>query len=675
MSTIVNDIEALKAQLRKYEYHYYILDNPLVPDAEYDRCFKALQHLERQFPECLTADSPTQRVGAKPDTAFEPIAHKQPMLSLNNVFTEAELFAFIQRAADRLDKSPETLSFVGEPKLDGLAVNLLYENGFLIQAATRGDGIIGENILANIKTIPSIPLKLWHPHPPTHIEIRGEVYMPKAAFLQLNAMQQKKEEKIFANPRNAAAGSLRQLDPAITAARSLSIYCYGIGACDEDFALPQTHLEQLKLLRQLGFRVAEEHVLCHGLQECLHYYAMMLQKREELSYEVDGIVFKLNNILWQRDLGYVARAPRFACAYKFPALEEITRIIAVDFQVGRTGVLTPVARLKPVNVAGVVVSNATLHNMDEINRKGICIGDTVVIRRAGDVIPEVVSVIMEGRENPSPIIMPSHCPICQAAVLRLPGEAAARCTGGLFCPAQLKRMIWHFASRKAMDIEGLGPAIIDQLLENKLIKDVADLYYLTLEKLLTLPRMGKKSAENILQALEKSKQTTFKRFLYALGIREIGEVGAGLLAQHFADIKSLSNASIEMLTNLSDIGPVGAYNIIHFFSQPYHHEIINKLESAGIQWPQSEITSIDETNPFFKKTVVLTGTLMSLSREVAKAQLECLGAKVSNSISAKTDFLIVGMEPGSKLLKATQLQVPVLDENSFIQLLENAIVS
>lgn len=668
--SIEQELETLRTSLRNYDYHYYVLDQPLIPDAEYDRIFKQLQALEADYPELISPDSPTQRVGIRPQSAFEPIEHKQPMLSLSNVFDEEELFAFIKRIADKLEKAGHELLFIGEPKLDGLAVNLTYVNGMLTAAATRGDGLIGENILNNIKTIASVPLKLRGEHLPAYLEVRGEVYMPKAGFAAFNAKQEALGEKVFANPRNAAAGSLRQLDPAVTAARPLALYCYGTGAC-EGFTLPMTHLEQLSLLQELGFRTSTENAPCLGVEGCLAYYEAMLTKRDSLAYEMDGVVYKLNNIHWQRDLGFIARAPRFAWAHKFPALEELSEILSVDFQVGRTGALTPVARLKPVAVAGVIVSNATLHNMDEIERKNICVGDHVIIRRAGDVIPEVVAVVLEKRPpHVQPITLPQYCPVCGADVVRVEGEAVARCTGGLFCAAQLKRRIWHFASRKAMAIDGLGQVIIDQLVDLNFIADVADLYYLSLEKLQSLPRLGEKSAQNLINSLEKSKSTSLQRFIYALGIREVGEAGARLLAAHFSNIESLTTASYEFLMSLPDIGPVGASNIVHFFSQEHNQAIVKKLLAAGVHWPFIEIKEVDVNNPFYHKTVVLTGTLREMSRDQAKNRLESLGAKVAGSVSAKTDYVIAGTEAGSKLVKAQQLGLSILNELEFIQLLE-----
>lgn len=662
------EMDELKERIRQYDYHYYVLDEPLVPDIEYDRCFKALQAIEEAHPELVTNDSPTKRVGGKAASAFPPISHIKPMLSLSNVFSEEELEAFLKRVQDRLDFEG-ILEFTCEPKLDGLAVNLTYENGYLTKASTRGDGTVGEDITNNIKTIPSVPLKLLVDNPPSLIEIRGEVYMPKAGFEAYNAKARLRGEKIFANPRNAAAGSLRQLDPHLTAQRPLAIYCYGIGAC-ENYLLPKTQFELLNLLKTFGFRVSSEVKLAKGLSGLLAYYRAILEKRDDLAYEIDGVVYKVNSIVLQEELGFIARAPRFACAHKFPALEEMTEIEAVDFQVGRTGALTPVARLKPVSVAGVTVSNATLHNMDEIQRKDIHIGDTVIIRRAGDVIPEVVSVVLEKRPaNTQLIELPKHCPICQAEVFKEEGDAVARCSGGLFCKAQLKRLLWHFASRKAMSIDGLGDILIEQLVDLNLVKDLADLYRLDLETLAALPRMGIKSSEKLLMAIEKSKKTTFSRFLYALGIREVGEVSARVLAETYKDINPLKEAKMDELMLLRDIGPVVAESIVHFFAEHHNLDVIEKLLQEGLSWEITEKKIFNESHPFYGKTMVLTGSLSSMSRDEAGARLLAVGAKVSSSVSAKTDYVVAGTEAGSKLAKAEALNVTILNEDEFLALL------
>ena len=670
LNDIQKEISKLREQIRTYDYHYYVLDEPLVPDAEYDRCFKKLQQLEQVSPELITGDSPTQRVSGSPSEAFEPLSHRQPMLSLGNVFSEEELQAFMKRVGSGIDSTVSDLVFTCEPKLDGLAVNLIYEHGVLIGAATRGDGAVGENITANIKTIATVPLRLLSSSPPDFIEVRGEVVMPKAGFIAMNDRARAADEKIFANPRNAAAGSLRQLNPEITAQRPLAIYFYGIGVYEGNNPLPDSHFDQLNWLKCLGFRISPENKRVRGMQGCLDYYHNIQNRRDNLPYEIDGVVYKLDSIALQKKLGFVARAPRFACAHKYPAREEMTEILAVDFQVGRTGALTPVARLKPVLVSGVMVSNATLHNRDEIHRKDIRIGDTVVIRRAGDVIPEVVSVVMEKRPaNAQVIELPGHCPVCGAEVVQEEHEAVARCSGGLFCKAQLKRIIWHFASRRAMAIDGLGQALIDQLVDQGLIQDVADLYHLRLKDLISLPHSGTKSAQNLLDAIEKSKITTFKRFISSLGIREIGEVSAGILAEEFRRIETLKLATFDQLLTLHDIGPVGAYHVIHFFSQPHNQLVIDKLLASGVHWPVLEKSALNPQHPLYGKVLVLTGTMTSMSREEAKARIEAIGAKVTGSVSAKTNYVVAGESAGSKYDKAVQLGVNILSEEAFLAML------
>lgn len=670
LNNATQQLLTLQEKIRLYDYHYYVLDEPLVPDVEYDRCYRALQDLETQHPELVSSNSPTQRVSGTSSEAFAAVAHKQPMLSLSNVFNEQELDAFIKRARDKLDEPNQQLVFTCEPKLDGLAVNMTYEKGLLTQAATRGDGAHGENITANIKTIASIPLKLRSDNPPALIEIRGEVFIPKAGFNAYNDKARALGEKTFANPRNAAAGSLRQLNPAITANRPLDMYCYGIGAC-EGYKLPDSHGEQLVLLNSFGFRVSSETKQVIGIEGCLDYYRKLLSKRDELPFEIDGVVYKIDSIPLQQQLGFISRAPRFACAHKFPASEEMTVLLAVDFQVGRTGALTPVARLAPVSVGGVTVSNATLHNMDEISRKDIQIGDTVIIRRAGDVIPEVVGVVMEKRPlTTKPINLPKQCPVCGSDVFKEDDEAVARCVGGLFCKAQLKRMMWHFASRKAMYIDGLGSVLIEQLVDEGLVHHLSDLYELELQALMKLERMGKKSAENLLNALEHSKKTTLARFIYALGIREIGESSARTLGEHFSEINSLQAATVEELMALPDIGPVGASNVVHFFAQPHNIDVIRRLLDLGIHWPKVEKKAINPESPFFGKIVVLTGTLNTMGREEAKVTLLARGAKVSGSVSSKTDFVVAGSEAGSKLDKALELGIRVLSEEELIGMLD-----
>jgi DNA ligase (NAD+) len=653
----------LREQLREHNYRYYVLNQPSIPDVEYDRLFRELQQLEQQHPELKTPDSPTQRVGATPVKSFLPVKHDIPMLSLANAFTFEELDDFDQRIHDRL-KTHDPIEYACEPKLDGLAVSLLYEDGILIRAATRGDGETGENVTQNIKTIQSIPLKLRADYP-AHVEIRGEVFMTKEGFNQLNELARKNNEKTFANPRNAAAGSLRQLDSKVTATRPLSFYAYEIGG---EYA--KTHSEHLSLIAKWGLPIVPETAVVMGIEGCKIYYENMSKKRDSLSYEIDGVVYKVNERQLQKKLGFVSRAPRWAIAHKFPAHEELTVIHDVEFQVGRTGALTPVARLNPVQVAGVMVSNATLHNMDEIERKDIQIGDTVIVRRAGDVIPEVVSSLKERRPaNAKKITLPTHCPVCGSKVAQVEGEAVLRCEAGLYCPAQRKEAIKHFASRRAMDIEGLGDKLVEQLVDEKLIHHVDDLYKLTLNQLANLDRMGEKSAQNLLDALEKSKKTALARFIYALGIREVGEATAKILAQHFGSLEKIADADESALLDIHDIGPVVAKHIVLFFKEPHHKKIIQSLIESGIHWPAIEKPS-SESQPLLGKSFVITGTLFAMTREEVKEKLELLGAKITNSVSKKTDFVIIGENPGSKAEKAEALGIKILSESELEQLLK-----
>lgn len=658
-------IEKLREQIRLYDHHYYGLDAPLVPDAEYDRVMNQLIELEKQNPQWVTSDSPTQRVGRALASSLEPIAHQKPMLSLNNVFTKEDLEQFIKRIQTQLGVM--NLEFAAEPKLDGLAINLTYKNGALISAATRGDGLTGEDVTANIKTIHAVPLKLLGDHFPPFLEVRGEVYMSKKSFQSLNQYCLHHGQKQFANPRNAAAGSLRQLNPEMTASRDLSIYVYGIGAC-EDFILPKTHWEQMMLLKQLGFRVSSENQIVFGLKGCLDYHDVILTKRRELPFEIDGVVYKLNDIDLQNEMGFVAKAPRFACAHKFPAMEEITRLEQVDFQVGRTGVITPVARLKPVSVGGVTVSNATLHNMSEIKRKDIKIGDDVIVRRAGDVIPEIVGVVLQNRQEVTDINFPSHCPICHSAIEHEPDGVLARCTGGLQCSAQLEGGLKHFVSRKAMAIDGIGEQLIHQLVEQGLVKDVADIYQISALQWISLPRMAKKSVQNILDSLKNSKNTEFSRVLYALGIREIGEVGAKTLAKRFQSFEALQNASLEDFLALEDFGPVAALSVYDAFHNAEFLGTCQKLISHGVTWSaKTEETSLHPD--IAHKTFVLTGSLTQLTRDEAVRELEKRGAKMSNSVSKKTDVVVVGDNPGSKYQKALELGIQIMNEDTLLQLL------
>ena len=658
-------VEQLREQIRLHNYRYYVLDDPLVPDAEYDRLMRELQALEAEYPELVTADSPTQRVGATPLSEFGEIRHERPMLSLDNAFDDEEVADFDRRARERLQV--EEIEYAAEPKLDGLAVSLLYERGTLVRGATRGDGTTGEDITQNVRTIESIPLRLIGTGFPRRLEVRGEVFMSRAGFRRLNQRQQQQGEKLFVNPRNAAAGSVRQLDARITAERPLEIYCYGTGLV-EGGELPGRHSEILQHLRGWGLRVCPGIKRVDGLKGCLAYYRDLEARRDRLAFDIDGVVFKVDRLDYQRQLGFVARAPRWAIARKFPAQEEMTRVVAIDVQVGRTGAVTPVARLDPVFVGGVTVTNATLHNEDEVHRKDVRVGDTVIVRRAGDVIPEVVSVIREKRPRGARrFVMPVRCPVCGSDIERVDDEAVARCTGGLYCEAQRKEAIKHFASRRAMDIEGLGDKLVEQLVDQKLIDDVAGLYSLDAEVVAGLERMGEKSANKLIAALEKSKKTTFDRFLYALGIREVGDTTARALAQAFGDLDALMQADAEKLEAVRDIGPVVANHIVHFFQQPHNRKVIEKLLAAGIRWPA---VKAGRHHPLAGRSYVLTGTLSGMTRDEARQRLQALGATVAGSVSKKTTAVVAGEKPGSKLAKAQTLGVPVLSEAEFMKLLE-----
>lgn len=666
MTNIQTQIDNLRKTLRQYEYEYHVLDNPTVPDSEYDRLFHQLKALELEHPEFLTSDSPTQRVGAKPLSGFSQIRHEIPMLSLDNAFSDEEFKAFVKRIEDRLIVLPKPLTFCCEPKLDGLAVSILYVNGILTQAATRGDGTTGEDITANIRTIRNIPLQLLTDNPPARLEVRGEVFMPHAGFERLNEYALEHGEKTFANPRNAAAGSLRQLDPNITSKRPLVLNAYGIGIA-EGVELPNTHYARLQWLKSIGIPVNPEIRLCNGTNDVLDFYRDIQNKRSSLGYDIDGTVLKINDIALQNELGFISKAPRWAIAYKFPAQEELTVLNDVEFQVGRTGAITPVAKLEPVFVAGVTVSNATLHNGDEIERLNIAIGDTVVIRRAGDVIPQIIGVLHERRpDNAKPIIFPTNCPVCDSQIIRIEGEAVARCTGGLFCAAQRKEALKHFVSRKAMDIDGVGGKLIEQLVDRELIHTPADLFKLDLTTLTRLERMGAKSAENALNSLEKAKSTTLARFIFALGIREVGEATALNLANHFKTLDALKAADLEQLQQVPDVGEVVANRIFVFWREAHNVAVVDDLIAQGVHWETVEVKEASE-NLFKDKTVVLTGTLTQMGRNEAKALLQQLGAKVSGSVSSKTDFVIAGDAAGSKLTKAQELNITVLTEEEFLE--------
>ena len=656
---VIKKIASLREALHKHNYQYYVLDTPIISDKQYDKLLSELGKLEERYPDTITNDSPTQRVGANPAKGFEQHPHKRPMLSLGNVFDDEELEAFDQRILKRLGRE-DAVEYVAEVKLDGVAVSLWYENGKLTHAGTRGDGKVGERVTQNIKTIQSVPLVLQGNNLPSFLEVRGEVYMPLAAFDAFNKAQ---VDRTFANPRNAAAGSLRQLDSEITASRPLAIFFYGIGEIKGQ-VLPDTHSALLSILKSWGFRINPETKILSDVHACKTFYKHILAKRHQLDYEIDGIVYKVNSLLLQNELGAVSRAPRWAVAHKFPAQEENTIVNKIEFQVGRTGVLTPVARVEPVFVSGVTVSNITLHNIEELHRKDVRVGDTVVVRRAGDVIPEIVSVVKDMRPKGTHIIqLPETCPVCKGEVIKHDGEVAAICNNTHHCSAQIKQAIIHFVSRKAMNIDGVGDKVIEQLLSEGLISDVAGLYALSTEQLVDLERMGKKSVNNMLLAIETSKKTTLQRFIFSLGIREVGEATALNLAQHFGDLSAIMSASQDELEAVNDIGPIVAKHIIDFFSENRHQQLVQSLIDHGVHW---EKTRTIESSPLSGLRFVITGTLESMSRDEAKAKLQQLGAKVSSSVSAKTDFLIAGTSAGSKLDKANKLGVTVLTEETFI---------
>ncbi|MES9946750.1 MAG: NAD-dependent DNA ligase LigA [Candidatus Thiodiazotropha sp.] len=661
-------IQTLRKEINYHNRQYYVFDEPKIADAAYDRLLRELQQLESEYPQLITPDSPTQRVGDKPLEGFAEVVHRLPMLSLDNAFDEAEMGEFERRIRDRLKLDGEqAVHYLAEPKLDGLAVSLRYEKGRLLQGATRGDGSRGEDVTSNVRTIKAIPLSLEGDDWPEVLEVRGEVFIPHEGFEVLNKRAREKGEKSFVNPRNAAAGSLRQLDPRLTAQRPLSFYAYGFGEVVPS-PIAEKQSASIGRLQQWGLPVSPLHQVVTGVEGCIDYFQRMLQQRDALPYEIDGVVFKVDNLDLQRQLGSVSRAPRWAIAYKFPAQEEMTQVESIEFQVGRTGAITPVARLTPVFVGGVTVSNATLHNMDEVMRKDVRPGDTVIVRRAGDVIPEVVSVVADRRQSHADRVkLPSACPVCGSDIIKPEGEAVARCSGGLYCPAQRKQALKHFASRKAMDIEGLGDKLVDQLVEQALVDNPADLFKLSLEQLSGLERMAEKSAQNLLQALEKSKLTTLDRFLFALGIREVGEATAQSLASQFATLEALEQADEEALQETPDVGPIVAAHTHSFFRQPHNREVIEQLIDAGIQWPAVEVQPAVQ-QPLSGKTVVITGTL-SKPRDEIKQTLQALGAKVTGSVSKKTDYLLAGEEAGSKLAKAEKLGVAVLDEAGLQNLL------
>lgn len=666
--SVKETIAKLREQLEEWSYQYYALGHSDVPDAEYDRWFRELERLEAEHPELITPDSPTQRVGAAPLESFQQVDHAVPMLSLGNAFDEQEVRDFHRRITELLDTS-EPIVYVAEPKLDGLAVTLIYQDGLLTQALTRGDGHTGEDITQNVRTIKSVPLRL-RGGPPGVVEVRGEVVMRHEGFVRLNEKQIAAGLPPFANPRNAAAGSLRQLDSRVVAQRPLDFYAYSVAQLTE-LPWPQTHSALLAQVREWGLQVSPEVKRCTGVEELLAYYEALAARRDELPYDIDGIVYKVDRLDWQEDLGYVSRAPRWAVAHKLPAQEEITTLLAVDFQVGRTGAVTPVARLKPVQVGGVTVSNATLHNMDEIRRLDIHVGDEVVLYRAGDVIPKIVSVVASRRpKDAQPITLPTACPECGSEIFTPEGEAIARCTGGLICPAQQKEALRHFVSRRAMDVDGLGVKLIAQLVDKGWVKNAANLYELKAEEVAGLERMGPKSAENLIQALEKSKETTLPRFLYALGIREVGEATAQALAQHFGTLEAIMQADEAALLQVNDVGPVVAGHIRHFFAEPHNQDVIQALLAAGIRFPEGAQTQEVTEQPLEGQTWVLTGTLSQMTRGEAKEALQRLGARVSGSVSQRTHTVVAGEAAGSKLTRAQELGITVWDEEQLLALLE-----
>ncbi|MGH8373453.1 MAG: NAD-dependent DNA ligase LigA [Gammaproteobacteria bacterium] len=691
---IVRRVDALREILNHHNYCYYVLDAPEIPDSEYDKLFRELKALEEAHPALITPDSPTQRVGSAPVKSFGEIRHEIPMLSLDNAFSDEEVGEFDRRVRERLGQQQRVV-YVAEPKMDGLAISLRYEQGLLVSAATRGDGTTGEDVTHNVRTVQSIPLRLVGSDYPALLEVRGEVYMAKTDFEKLNATAEKQGDKLFANPRNAAAGSLRQLDPRITANRHLSFYAYGVGLVRPD-TLPPRHSLILQQLRTWGFPVSKYIHTVEGVEGCLAYHREMAARRAGLPYEIDGVVYKVDRLDQQRELGFVARAPRWALAHKFPAEEQMTKLRAVEFQVGRTGALTPVARLEPVFVGGVTVSNATLHNMDEVERKDIHIGDTVIVRRAGDVIPEIVNVVIARRpRNAKPVRLPKHCPVCGSEVIRPEGEAVARCTGGLFCAAQRKEALRHFASRRAMDIEGLGEKLVEELADEKLLTSPVDIYRLAkhAEQLKTREGWGEKSVAKLLAAIETSKQTTLTRFLIALGIPTVGETTAADLAAHFGSMEALETAALQYekqrialhdlphsemekqlagleLRQIPGIGPTVAEQVGAFFHQSGNRHVIEGLRKAGVKWPDTARSAGTVSGSFAGKTFVLTGTLAGMTRDEAKQQIQALGGKVTGSVSKKTNYVVAGSEPGSKLTEAQKLGVPILDEAGFRRLLD-----
>ena len=657
----------LREEIERHNHAYYVLDQPTVPDAEYDHLFRELQAIEAKYPELLPPDSPTLRVGGRPLSAFGEVKHGVPMLSLGNAFAEDEVAAFDRRCRTGLDV--EELEYAAEPKFDGLAITLRYERGVFVRGATRGDGFTGEEVTHNLRTIKNLPLRLRDGQPPDVLEVRGEVLMFRRDFERLNLRQQLSGDKEFVNPRNAAAGSLRQLDPAVTAQRPLRFFAYGVA--EMQAAWPATHSELMDRLAGWGFPLAGERAVVRGLPGLLGFYGRIGAARASLPYDIDGVVYKVNRLADQEKLGFVSRAPRFAIAHKFPAQEMLTTVEAIEIQVGRTGALTPVARLTPVFVGGVTVTNATLHNEDEVRRKDIRVGDTVIVRRAGDVIPEIVAVVKHGPDSTPYLLLEAvghRCPVCGSAAEKLAGEAVARCTGGLYCPAQRKQALLHFASRRAMDIEGLGDKLVDQLVDTGRVHTPADLYSLTLEQVAGLDRMAEKSATNLLDAIGKSRNTTLARFIYALGIRNVGEATAKDLARYFGTLDVLMAADEAELEQVPDVGPVVAVSLARFFAEAHNVTVIDQLRAAGVRW--TEEAQPVALSAIAGKTFVLTGTLPSMSREEAKALIESQGGKVIGSVSNKTNYVVAGREAGAKLEKAQQLGVTIMNESTLRELLE-----
>ena len=670
-------VAALREAIRGHDHRYYVLDDPQIPDQEYDALMRELERIETERPDLVAPDSPTQRVGATPSASFAEAVHHVAMLSLGNAFDEDEVRAFDRRIRDRLNAEEGgelTLDYTGEAKIDGVAMSLVYEQGTLVRGATRGDGVRGEDVTANVRTIRAIPLKLLGPTAPALIEIRGEIFMTRDGFERMNEEQRERGERTYVNPRNAASGALRQLDPRVTASRPLSMYCYGSGIVSEDAVLPHRHSDLLEVMAAWGLPVSPHTRVLTDVDACLAYHADIGRRRDSLGHDIDGVVFKLDDLRAREIVGQVSRAPRWAIAYKFPAEEALTRVAGIDVQVGRTGALTPVARLDPVFVGGVTVTNATLHNQDEIDRKDVRVGDTVWVRRAGDVIPEVIRVVSERRpEGTESFRLPGHCPVCGSEAVRVEGEAAVRCTGGLICPAQRKQAIRHFASRRALDIEGLGEKLVDQLVERGMVTTIADVFRLDAVALAGLDRMAEKSAQNLEDGIERARRTTLDRFLYALGIRDVGEATAAALAAHFDSLRALREADEDTLVDVPDVGPVVAASIRQFFGDARNTEVIDAL-AGELSWEETVPVAAEEQapSPLAGKTFVLTGTLDTMSRDDAKRALQALGAKVAGSVSKRTDFVVAGASPGSKLDKAQTLGITVLDDEGLMELLGGA---